>query len=78
MAIADDREQPCFRVRASKRLKGSERAQHGVLDDVVRIARGLREPPGEPIGGVQVRQHLRFEATALVIHGRIRRELSLT
>ena len=68
MTISHDREQPCPSVRAAQGVKAAESAQKGLLYDVVRLARGARQPARKAVRSVQVRHHLRLETTTFVIH----------
>ncbi len=49
-------------------VKGAERAQHRILDDVIGVDGRAREPSGQVVGRIQVRQGLRLEPPAAVIH----------
>src|ERR1700685_545690 len=72
MAVPDDRQKPRLRIGASKTVKGSIGAQDGLLHEIIGITRRGREPAGKSIGGVQMRQNLRLEATAPVTHRSVR------
>src|SRR5580658_7563801 len=68
MAIPDDRQEPRFRIGASKTVKASIGAQDGILHEIIGITRRGSEPAGKSIGGIQMRQDLPLEATAPVTH----------
>ena len=55
--IAHDRQQPRARPLDDSGVERGERAHAGVLDDVLRVGCAAREPAGEAIGVVEVRQH---------------------
>ena len=68
MAIAEDRQQPGFRVGTAQTIEAAIRAQHGVLHDIVSIRRRPREPSSKARGRIEMRQHLLLEATTPLIH----------
>jgi hypothetical protein len=67
-AIANNRKQPRLRVASPKPIEAPVGAQYRFLNDVVSRLRRTREPTRQIVGGVEVRQDLRLESTALVIH----------
>ena len=68
VAVTHDGKQPGARVAALKSVEAAERAQHGVLHDVVCMARRGRQPPREAIRRIEVRQYLRLESLTFVSH----------
>src|ERR1700686_4803035 len=69
MAILHDRQQPRSHIGPSKRVKSTKCAQDRLLYDVIRVAGRAGQPPCKPVRGIQMRQYLRLEAMAPVIHG---------
>src|SRR2546422_7518686 len=66
--VANDREQPCPPLTASGASEASEmpeRAQGGVLHDVLCVVIAPREIARQGVRGVQMRQHHSFESLEL-------------
>ena len=55
--VANEREKPRLRPFDGGRFERLQRAQRGVLHDVLGVGRALRQPFGERIGVVEQRRH---------------------
>src|SRR5882672_8009431 len=69
MTISHDSKQPGLHVAAALGIESAKRPQDGLLHNVIRIVRRMRQPSCKSVRGVEMRQNLRLEPTAPIIHG---------
>jgi len=63
--IADDLQEPAARVRTLERADVLQRPYARVLHDVLGVVRVARQPPRKVVGGVQMGQDQRVEASGV-------------
>src|ERR1700739_1298454 len=66
--IADNFQKPGARVTAAEAREESERAQVGFLDNVVCVLPIPREPAGQGVGSIKMRQDGLLKIRAMIVH----------